>query len=75
MDTPMFCFQCEQTARHVGCAGARGVCGKMADTADLQDDLTGAKHRTMPYAAMPYPAAIQQALPRVCCARCLLPAP
>ena len=42
MDTPMFCFQCEQTARHVGCAGARGVCGKMADTADLQDDLTGA---------------------------------
>ena len=38
----MFCFQCEQTAKCAGCTGAVGVCGKKADTADLQDRLTGA---------------------------------
>lgn len=35
----MFCFQCEQTA---GCSGNAGVCGKSADAARLQDELTGA---------------------------------
>lgn len=38
----MFCFKCEQTARRSGCTGAMGVCGKKADTARLQDKLTGA---------------------------------
>ena len=38
----MFCFQCEQTAKCSGCAGNVGVCGKKADTAELQDKLTGA---------------------------------
>ena len=38
----MFCFQCEQTAKCTGCTGAVGVCGKKADTAQLQDRLTGA---------------------------------
>ena len=38
----MFCFQCEQTAKCTGCTGAVGVCGKKADTAELQDRLTGA---------------------------------
>ena len=38
----MFCFQCEQTAKCSGCAGAVGVCGKKEDTAQLQDRLTGA---------------------------------
>ena len=38
----MFCFQCEQTANCKGCAGNIGVCGKKADTAELQDRLTGA---------------------------------
>lgn len=38
----MFCFQCEQTAGGKGCAGAAGVCGKKADTANFQDELTGA---------------------------------
>ena len=38
----MFCFQCEQTAECSGCTGAVGVCGKKADTAQLQDKLTGA---------------------------------
>ena len=37
----MFCFQCEQTAKCAGCTGAMGVCGKTADTAALQDKLTG----------------------------------
>ena len=35
----MFCFQCEQTAQCKGCT-VQGVCGKAADTANLQDDLT-----------------------------------
>lgn len=38
----MFCFQCEQTAGCTGCTGKAGVCGKKADTAKLQDELTGA---------------------------------
>ena len=38
----MFCFQCEQTAGCKGCTGNAGVCGKKADTARLQDVLTGA---------------------------------
>lgn len=38
----MFCFQCEQTAGCTGCMGNAGVCGKKADTAGLQDELTGA---------------------------------
>ena len=38
----MFCFQCEQTAGCQGCAGKAGVCGKKADTAEIQDKLTGA---------------------------------
>ena len=37
----MFCFQCEQTAKCTGCTGAMGVCGKKADTAEIQDKLTG----------------------------------
>ena len=42
MDTKMFCFQCEQTAGCTGCTGNAGVCGKSADVAGLQDELTGA---------------------------------
>ncbi|MFH0964209.1 MAG: hydroxylamine reductase [Planctomycetota bacterium] len=34
----MFCYQCEQTAQGKGCT-ARGVCGKDAETATLQDLL------------------------------------
>lgn len=36
----MFCFQCEQTARHEACT-VNGVCGKKGPTADLQDLLIG----------------------------------
>lgn len=32
----MFCFQCQETARNEGCT-VRGVCGKTADVANLQD--------------------------------------
>ena len=42
MDTQMFCFQCEQTAGGKSCMGKVGVCGKKADVAGLQDQLTGA---------------------------------
>lgn len=35
----MFCFQCEQTAKCSGCTMS-GVCGKTADIANLQDELT-----------------------------------
>ncbi|MCI7803772.1 MAG: hydroxylamine reductase, partial [Oscillospiraceae bacterium] len=41
MEKKMFCFQCEQTGCG-GCTGIAGVCGKKADTAKLQDELTGA---------------------------------
>ena len=40
--TEMFCFQCEQTAGCTGCTKAAGVCGKTAEVAALQDELTGA---------------------------------
>ena len=42
MDRKMFCFQCEQTADCTACVGKAGVCGKKADTAEIQDKLTGA---------------------------------
>ena len=42
MDEKMFCFQCEQTAGGSGCKGKTGVCGKSAEVAALQDQLTGA---------------------------------
>ncbi|MBR5793208.1 MAG: hydroxylamine reductase [Anaerotignum sp.] len=42
MERNMFCFQCEQTAGCSACTGCAGVCGKKADTAVLQDKLTGA---------------------------------
>ncbi len=42
MERKMFCFQCEQTAGCSACTGNAGVCGKSADTALLQDKLTGA---------------------------------
>lgn len=42
MGNKMFCFQCEQTAGCTGCKGNAGVCGKTADVAQLQDELTGA---------------------------------
>lgn len=35
----MFCYQCEQTAGCTGCTSI-GVCGKKAETANLQDELT-----------------------------------
>ncbi len=38
----MFCFQCEQTMGGKGCTSTCGVCGKKAETANLQDDLTNA---------------------------------
>ena len=34
--TSMFCYQCEQTAKGQGCT-VKGVCGKEASTAELQD--------------------------------------
>ena len=37
----MFCFQCEQTAKGTGCE-VKGVCGKTAPVAGLQDKLVGA---------------------------------
>ena len=42
MENKMFCYQCEQTAGCTGCTGNAGVCGKYANTARLQDELTGA---------------------------------
>ncbi|MBN1933492.1 MAG: hydroxylamine reductase [Anaerolineae bacterium] len=36
----MFCYQCQETARNRGCAGKRGVCGKTAEVATLQDLAT-----------------------------------
>ena len=42
MENKMFCYQCEQTAGYTGCTGNAGVCGKSANTARLQDELTGA---------------------------------
>ena len=34
----MFCFQCQETAKGTGCT-RRGVCGKEADLANIQDLL------------------------------------
>ncbi len=42
MEQLMFCYQCEQTAGCTTCTGKRGVCGKTAEIARLQDELTGA---------------------------------
>ncbi len=36
----MFCYQCQETMGNKGCNLAKGVCGKDAQTADLQDLLT-----------------------------------
>ncbi len=38
MDNKMFCFQCQETARNIGCTQA-GVCGKDPATANMQDLL------------------------------------
>ena len=38
MSNEMFCFQCQETAKNSGCT-MRGVCGKMPQTAGLQDLL------------------------------------
>jgi len=38
----MFCFQCQQTAHNKACEGKVGVCGKKSDTANYQDEITGA---------------------------------
>ena len=42
MEYLMFCYQCEQTAGGKACTGKAGVCGKTAETAGIQDDITGA---------------------------------
>jgi len=42
MDSEMFCFQCEQTAKSTACTKKRGVCGKPSGVAKLQDQLTSA---------------------------------
>lgn len=45
----MFCYQCQETVRNTGCT-MRGVCGKTAEVADLQDlllyTLMGISHVT-----------------------------
>jgi hydroxylamine reductase len=49
----MFCYQCEQTARSAqgsGCFEAKGICGKDAATADLQDLLLHALKGIAQYA-------------------------
>lgn len=33
----MFCHQCQETARNIGCSFKQGVCGKTAEVANLQD--------------------------------------
>lgn len=35
----MFCHQCQETMKNSGCRLAKGVCGKTAEVADLQDLL------------------------------------
>jgi len=37
-EDPMFCYQCEQTAKGTGCT-VQGVCGKLPEVAALQDLL------------------------------------
>ncbi|MBL7214950.1 MAG: hydroxylamine reductase [Phycisphaerae bacterium] len=46
----MFCYQCEQTIGGKGCAKNVGVCGKTAETADLQDLLIHAVKGIAQYA-------------------------
>ena len=53
MERQMFCYQCEQTAGCSGCTGNAGVCGKKADTAALQDELTGAPDWPGPHRGRP----------------------
>ncbi len=47
----MFCFQCQEAAKNEGCT-VKGVCGKTADVANLQDLLLflckGISHYTVP---------------------------
>ncbi|WP_436415425.1 hydroxylamine reductase [Petrimonas sp.] len=47
----MFCYQCQETAKNEGCT-VKGVCGKTADVANLQDLLLflckGISHYTVP---------------------------
>jgi hydroxylamine reductase len=45
----MFCFQCEQTVHGTGCT-VRGVCGKTAEVAALQDLLVAASQCVATYA-------------------------
>lgn len=51
----MFCYQCQETSRNTGCT-VKGVCGKTADVANLQDLLVfickGISHYTVPLRAM-----------------------
>ncbi len=35
----MFCFQCQEAAKNVGCSGSRGICGKSDRASDLMDLL------------------------------------
>jgi len=35
----MFCYQCQEAMKNQGCSFNRGMCGKEADTANLQDVL------------------------------------
>src|SRR5208337_71353 len=46
----MFCYQCEQTAKGVGCT-VSGVCGKSPEVAGLQDLLVHACKGLSMYAA------------------------
>ncbi|NTU95959.1 MAG: hydroxylamine reductase, partial [Bacteroidales bacterium] len=51
----MFCFQCQETSRNTGCT-VKGVCGKTADVANLQDLLVfickGISQYSVPLRAM-----------------------
>ncbi len=50
----MFCVQCEQTIRTPsgnGCAYTQGMCGKTAETSDLQDLLVAVLHGLSAWAA------------------------
>lgn len=38
METPMFCFQCQETKGNTGCT-IGGRCGKQAETSNLMDEL------------------------------------
>lgn len=52
----MFCVQCEQTIRTPagnGCSYAQGMCGKTAETSDLQDLLIAALQGLSAWAVKP----------------------